>query len=237
MLSRFTPRDQDAVCCEALFELPGVYHIAVKNAAAKDRKVFHECTLLVPPELTIKGEHVPLRAIAAITVVPKWLGTVDTWMDKFEVIARSGFNMVHFAPLQQRGQSNSPYSIADQLAYSDDLIPRETDQMSRDQLVHGTIDKLEQQLGLLSMTDVVWNHTAHSSAWLAEHPEAGYNLTHCPHLKAAFALDEAIMAFSISLPIVNPNLCSIKHESDVSDLVRFFEQKCLLQVRKKACRV
>ncbi len=41
---------------------------------------------------------------------------------------------------------------------------------------------------MLSMTDLVWNHTADNSPWLKDHPEAGYNLNNSPHLKAAFAL-------------------------------------------------
>ncbi len=61
------------------------------------------------------------------------------------------------------------------------------------------IKRMEENHGLLSLTDIVWNHTAHSSSWLVNHPEAGYNLINSPHLRPAFELDEAILQFSISL--------------------------------------
>jgi hypothetical protein len=52
---------------------------------------------------------------------------------------------------------------------------------------------LEARHGVLSMVDVVLNHTSVDSGWLARHPEAAYSLRNSPHLRAAFELDEAML--------------------------------------------
>ena len=101
--------------------------------------------------------------------------------------------MVHFTPLMERGSSNSPYSICDQLTFDPLCFPKgEAD-------IATMIGKMEKEHGLLGLTDVVWNHTANNSRWLETHPEVGYNLETAPWLESALELDDALLKFGNEL--------------------------------------
>jgi glycogen debranching enzyme len=70
--------------------------------------------LMVEPQLSIRGE--PLMSLDEImlqTMVPKWMGPMKEWDAYFELAQSTGYNMIHFIPVQKRGISNSPYSIVD----------------------------------------------------------------------------------------------------------------------------
>ena len=82
--------------------------------------------------------------------------------------------MVHLAPVSTHGASNSPYSIYDQLAISPDLFDTKSlSQEEREVILDDMLKFVHSELGILSVTDIVWNHTAHNSLWLENHPEAG----------------------------------------------------------------
>ena len=115
------------------------------------------------------------------------------WDKHLNGISQRNYNMVHFTPLMKRGASNSPYSIFDQLHFDDVVFPNGEDDVAR------LIAKMENEYGLLSLTDVVWNHTANNSKWLEEHPDAGYSVKTAPWLEAAFDLDTALLKFGEDL--------------------------------------
>lgn len=118
---------------------------------------------------------VPLDGLVILTVVSKWMGTLDEWKPHLQEAMERGYNMLHYTPLQQRGESKSPYSIADQLAYDSELFETEWKGSKEDGLnrVKESLRIAREEYGLLSLTDVVLNHTANNSEWLIEHPEAG----------------------------------------------------------------
>ena len=134
------------------------------------------------------------------------------WNQHLEGIGRTGYNIVHFTPLMQRGESNSPYSIYDQFTFDRDYFPHgEKD-------VASLVDRMEKDYGLLALTDVVWNHTANNSAWLEDHPEAGYNLKTAPWLQSAFELDTALLTYSGDLARLRlPDL--LKTKADLQTVV------------------
>lgn len=137
-----------------------------------------------------------LDQICLISMLSKWMGPLSEWDVHLLNAARSGFNMIHWTPLQTRGHSNSPYSIYDQLDFAPDLFSDSFASEQRISEMRGKIEWTRKELGIRSMIDVVWNHTACDSGWLKEHPEAGYNLQNSPHLLAAYDLDESILRFS-----------------------------------------
>ena len=115
------------------------------------------------------------------------------WEKHLKGIGEREYNMIHFTPLMIRGESNSPYSLEDQLKFDPLCFP------NGEKDIASLLGSMEKKNGLLAMTDVVWNHTAHSSKWLEEHPEAGYNVETAPWLEPALELDTALLKYSQSL--------------------------------------
>ncbi|KAJ5104159.1 Glycogen debranching enzyme [Penicillium argentinense] len=148
----------------------------------------------VSPRLTLRGKDLPLNALSIFSVISKFMGQYPTDWDKhLHGISQRNYNMVHFTPLMARGSSNSPYSVFDQLSFDPALFPNgETD-------VASLVARMEKEYGLLTLTDVVWNHTAHNSKWLEEHPEAGYSVESAPWLESALELDTALLKFGDDL--------------------------------------
>lgn len=119
--------------------------------------------------------NLPLDGLSILTLVSKWMGPLSEWREYLAEASERGYNMIHWTPLQERGESNSPYSIRNQLTYEPSMFVQKSD-LGKD----GGKTKMEEMLqiareefGLLSLTDVVLNHTANDSPWLADHPEAG----------------------------------------------------------------
>ncbi|KAI0177104.1 glycogen debranching enzyme [Pestalotiopsis sp. NC0098] len=148
----------------------------------------------VAPRLSLDGRPLPLPALSLFSVISKFMGKYPTdWERHLRGISDRGYNMIHFTPLQVRGASNSPYSLYDQLGWDPDCFPNgEPD-------VQKMVTSLEKSHGLLSLTDIVLNHTADNTKWLEEHPDAGYNLTTAPWLESAYILDTKLLEFGSKL--------------------------------------
>lgn len=148
----------------------------------------------VAPRLSLDGRPLPLPALSLFSVISKFMGKYPTdWERHLRGISDRGYNMIHFTPLQVRGDSNSPYSLYDQLGWDPDCFPNgESD-------VQKMVASLEKNHGLLSLTDIVLNHTANNTKWLEEHPDAGYNLTTAPWLESAYILDTKLLEFGFKL--------------------------------------
>lgn len=119
-----------------------------------------------------------LDTLAIISVLAKWMGKSTDWEPHFSEASKRGYNMLHWAPLQQRGSSGSPYSIADQLCYDKDIL---NDPQAKDggfAEVGKALKLAKEKYGLGGVTDVVLNHIAFDSPYLQEHPEAGTSLSH-----------------------------------------------------------
>lgn len=146
----------------------------------------------VPPQLFWKDQYLPFNAINIQTIVSKFAGPLEDWDNLFSYVSEKGYNMIHFTPLQHRGASNSPYSIYDQLHFDPTLF-------KDDKFAEKFIQEKLKKFNLLSLTDVVFNHTASNSDWIREHPDSGYNAETAPHLRSAIELDAALLEFSDKL--------------------------------------
>ncbi|OAQ87553.1 glycogen debranching enzyme [Purpureocillium lilacinum] len=148
----------------------------------------------VAPRLQLDGCPLPLPALSVFSIIGKLMGRYPSdWEKHLRGISARGYNMVHFTPLQVRGESNSPFSLYDQLAWDPECFPNgEAD-------VKKLVESMEQDHSLLSLTDIVLNHTANNTKWLQEHPEAGYNLTTAPWLESAYELDTKLLELSTKL--------------------------------------
>lgn len=176
----------------------------------------------VPPSLTIDGKYLPFNNINYISVVSKWIGPLENWGPFFEYVSSKGYNVIHFTPLQERGESDSPYSIFDQLSFDSTLFK---DNKQATDLIH----KVLKENNLLAVTDVVWNHTANNSEWIREHPDAGYNADTAPHLRAAIELEDALLEFSNNLE--NYNLpTEISSDADIKLIINGVQNHVINQI-------
>lgn len=174
--------DQDIIITVPVYQ-PGSFCYYIAHQGSQTDKFY----INVPPNLELDGEYLPFNAINVQLVVSKWIGK-GQWDHIFRSVAAKGYNMIHFTPLQERGSSNLPYSIYDQLRFDPHIFD------SNEQAQAKIASTLRANL-LLAITDVVWNHTADNSEWLRLHPDAGYNAETAPHLQAAIELDAKLLDF------------------------------------------
>ncbi|CAK7568449.1 MAG: bifunctional 4-alpha-glucanotransferase/amylo-alpha-1,6-glucosidase [Sporothrix epigloea] len=179
----------------------------------------------VAPRLSLDGRPLPLEALSVFSVISKFLGKYpNDWERHLRGISDRGYNMVHFTPLQQRGESNSPYSLFDQLAWDPLCFPR------GEQDVQDMVRSLKKNHALLSLTDIVLNHTANNSPWLLDHPDAGYNLKTAPHLEAAYLLDSKLLDLGdrlgeLGLPT------ELKDTNDLLKIMDAIKKECIASIR------
>lgn len=179
----------------------------------------------------------PTDGLVLQSVIGKWMGNLAEWSPHLKTTSQRGYNMLHFTPLQERGDSDSPYSIYDQLSFANDLFTHlTTDEKTplsaaqKQKEIASTLAKTKAELGMLSLTDVVWNHTANNSDWLLDHPDAGYNAFNSPHLEPALRLDRALYQFSLDFPRLGLPT-DIKTEADLALVLDALKNKLLPGLR------
>ena len=169
--------------------------------------------IVVDPTLN----YIP-ESLCCQTYITKLLGPLSEWKDRLYVAKQAGYNMLHFTPIQQLGSSRSAYSISNQLRMDSSYLPtnhthtdvtvsyitregvkQELHMESSFVEAQKLVKEIHREWGLLSIVDVVWNHTSFDTPWLIQHPEAGYNLMNSPHLRPAYALDVALAQFSLEI--------------------------------------
>ena len=141
------------------------------------------------------SEVLSMDSIVSQTVLAKCLGPLDHWERRLQVAYNTGYNMLHFTPVQELGGSNSAYSLSNQLRLNPNFQNSDGSPASIEQLAK-LVSKMRDEWKVLSVCDIVLNHSANESPWLHEHPECGYNLENSAHLRPAYLLDRAIERLS-----------------------------------------
>ena len=145
-------------------------------------------------------EKLPLDSICCQTVLAKNLGPFPEWESRLRVAKECGYNMIHFTPIQELGKSNSAYCINEQLKLNPVFTPETASTAAPASYSFEDVAKLVEMMqnawDILSLTDLVFNHTANESPWIREHPECAYNLQNSPHLKPAYLLDRILWHLS-----------------------------------------
>lgn len=197
-------RQVDAVAATPLtlsFQLvcdrPGAFRIFAAQRTDSNERHSAVFDLVVPAQSPAVARDLVLQ-----TFLVKQLGPLAQWPARMlgtaECAAEIGVTAFHFTPLEARGQSDSAYSIADQLRYDARIFPAGTSPRDADALMHAFLADLRTKRAALLFVDVVLNHTANNSAWLVEHPEAAYNTLNSPHLRVAHELDAVMLRFSLA---------------------------------------
>jgi glycogen debranching enzyme len=147
-----------------------------------------------------------LDGLAILSVLAKWMGTTKSWEPHFSEASRRGYNMLHWAPLQQRGASGSPYSIKDQLRFDTKILENPEAKDGGFEEIEEVLRIAKEKYGLGGVTDVVLNHVAYDSPYLEEHPEAGQSLCNRTMIRTADA-DQVTLHIT---PLISPLLSSWK---------------------------
>ncbi|XP_011865621.1 PREDICTED: glycogen debranching enzyme isoform X2 [Vollenhovia emeryi] len=172
--------------------LPGSFHYYVTDQVEGHIKPVASGYLLVDPELKVgeHGEKLPLDCIQVQTVLAKSLGSLSTWESKLLVARNSGYNAIHFTPIQELGNSMSSYSLKDQSKLNPAFNDNNKIITYRD--IETFTNKMRTEWKMLSICDIVLNHTANESPFLVSHPECTYNCVNSPHLRPAYILDAVL---------------------------------------------
>ncbi|KAI9249357.1 glycogen debranching enzyme [Helicostylum pulchrum] len=216
--------------CDVKLDLPGAYQYKVEYTVNSTKTVSEIGYVVAEPRIDLPKngkELLPLDGLMILSMVPKWMGPITEWQKLISEAEYAGYNMIHFVPLQKRGESNSPYSIADQLTFDDDVFngkDRKKSNKEKLAIVDRVIKQIYNKNGILSLSDVVWNHTSNSSQFLLKHPEAGYNLNNSPYLVPAYELDTALIELSGNMDKEGLPT-DIKNDGDADTIVNYIKDR------------
>ncbi|XP_045473681.1 glycogen debranching enzyme [Harmonia axyridis] len=187
--------DDTALYAQVKCSISGNFQYYLKDNNSKDEPLRGSGYFLVDPILTYgDNENLPLDCVQCQTVITKHLGSFSSWESKLKVSKESGYNMVHFTPIQELGESNSAYCLNDHLKMNPSFRKENGDMPTFDEL-RALIQKMKKEWKVISICDIVLNHTANKTPWVLEHPEATYNCLNCKYLRPSYLLDAACSVF------------------------------------------
>lgn len=209
---------------ELRFRYPGSFFYQIEYHQPDENVTRHTKPeyILVHPAGIVPG------GMVLLSVLTRCLGKLARWPLVLGRQAKLGYNTIHFMPVQQYGTSGSMYSIrghhtVDDWYVEDPKMPAE----KRMALLADTVKRLSAEFGLRSIVDVVLNHVAPNSEWLAEHPDGAYNLHNTPHLRVAWEFDKFLYQFSEDYANARVEGCPaaplVSNEKDLQLLIKALE--------------
>jgi len=190
---------------------------------------------VINPRLQLNGKILNVPGISMQTHLTKLMGPLDTWKSHFSLASQLGYNMIHFTPIQELGESRSAYSLYDHNMISNGLFPNQ--QLSEDEKILRVKEFFAdaEEMGILTLGDVVLNHTASNTPWVADHPEALYTIDNCPHLRPALDLDLAVQQLSEDIVdgkyVEKYQLAGIQSGEDLPKLHDVFHKEVLPKLK------
>ncbi|CAA9999855.1 unnamed protein product [Nesidiocoris tenuis] len=124
--------------------------------------------------------------------------------------------MIHFTPIQALGGSKSAYSLQDQLRLNPSFSEDGKSSPNLEDL-REIITYIHDEWKMLSICDVVLNHTANESEWLIENPQCAYNLLNSQHLRPAYILDRLLFKFSLDVSVGDFENCGLPPSINCED--------------------
>ncbi|VVC27660.1 Hypothetical protein CINCED_3A023505 [Cinara cedri] len=185
--------DDSSLSCIIQMNKAGSFHYYYEHQGQKKGSGY----IGVDPNLVAGKKDIPLESLQVVSVLAKCLGPFDSWKSKLHVAKESGYNMVHFTPIQELGGSKSSYSLKNQLKVNPSFSYCNTEVKFDD--IKSLTKQMKNEWNVLSICDLVLNHTANESCWLLEHPECTYNMVNCPYLRPAYLLDYTLYHFTVEV--------------------------------------
>lgn len=222
-LNNPTPSGKHLDCFDNYFELKnisvcGSFHFYFsKDGSAPHPPLSKTCSeegiagsgyIMVDPDFTgtqvVKGtsgnscgKKWDLSGVVLQSYLSKNLGIFPEWESRLQTAMDGCYNMIHFTPLQELGYSRSAYSLRDQLTVNPNFTPPGANKKVDWIDIECFVRHLENNWAVLSMTDLVFNHTSNDSPWIHEHPESAYNVVNSPHLAPAYLLDHIVWRLTV----------------------------------------
>ena len=159
-------------------------------------KITEPFYIIVQPDIFINKKRIDFQSIHLQTILSKSLGKINEFDKFYEEASKLKYNFIHFTPIQKLGISESLYCIRDNTEINDIFFEGEVSKEEKLDKFKESLDKCRDKYGMGSIVDIVLNHAADNSDWLAEHPECGYNLVNTPWLNCAYSLDKVLGEFS-----------------------------------------
>jgi glycogen debranching enzyme len=175
------------------------YFTIAEEGSTKEYSVGGSSFLIDPILKLHNGQQISFNSLQINTVITKLLGPFEEWISRLKVVKETGYNMIHFTPIQELSkQSNSSYCIKDHMK----LINSANKNFEHNlEDLKTLIDSIYRDWNIFSICDLVYNHMANDSEFLQIYPQATYNLKNSRHLIPAFILDRILYHISKDISI------------------------------------